>query len=296
METVAIVGTGLIGASFGLALRKAGFGGRILGVSSTAALRDALARGAVDEGAPLREAAGAADLIYLAQPIARILDTLAALGPWVRDGALVTDAGSTKSEIVAAALRALRPGQFLGGHPMAGKEKRGAAEADADLFAGRIYAVTPERPEDLDGGAAREFLGWVKRIGAVSVVLAPEEHDRAVAYTSHLPQLLSTALATTLATRFGFDRPHVAGPALDDALRLAASSYDIWGDIVTTNRAAIDAALGDFLAELTNLRASLGSGRTREAFETANRVAGASRPLAVHSVNPPHTADGRESS
>ncbi len=292
METVAIVGTGLIGGSFGLALRKAGFGGRILGVSSAAALRDALARGAVDEGAPLGEAAGAADLVYLAQPIARILDTLAELGPWVRPGALVTDAGSTKTRIVAAASRALRPGQFLGGHPLAGKEKRGAAEADPDLFAGRIYALTPQRPDDLDAAPAREFLGWLERIGAVPVTLSPEEHDRAVAYTSHLPQLLSTALAATLAARFGLERPKVAGPALEDALRLAASSYEIWGDIVITNRAAIDAALGDFLAELTALRASLGSGHIREAFETANRVAGAGRPAAVHSVNPPHTAEG----
>ncbi len=199
MKTVAIVGTGLIGASFGLALKSAGFRGRILGVSSARALEEALSRGAVDEAAPLEEAVASADLIYLSQTIDRILSTLPLIAPCVRPGALVTDAGSTKTEIVNQALRSLAPGQFLGGHPMAGKEQRGAAHACAELFRDRTWILTPTEPGQLDSPAALEFVDWIGKIGAVPVVLSPQEHDRVVALTSHLPQLLSTALAATLA-------------------------------------------------------------------------------------------------
>ena len=127
MKKAAIVGTGLIGASFGLALRAAGFDGEIVGVSSERALAGALEVGAVDRAAPLAEAVGEADLVFLSQTIGRILDTIRHLDPLVKPGALVTDAGSTKSEIVDTALQCITRCQFLGGHPMAGKESRGAA-------------------------------------------------------------------------------------------------------------------------------------------------------------------------
>jgi prephenate dehydrogenase len=157
---------------------------------------------------------------------------------------------------------------------MAGKEKRGAAEADADLFAGRTYVLTPSAPGELETPAAREFLGWLQAIGAVTVRLAPEEHDRVVARTSHLPQLLSTALAVTLVSQLeSADHLQVAGPGLADTLRLAASSYEVWGDILATNTAEIDAALAAFIAEIEELRARLGSERTRDAFQAANDFA-----------------------
>jgi len=140
------------------------------------------------------------DLVYLAQPIQRIVETLARLGDAVRPGCLVTDAGSTKTRIVEQGRRSIRRGQFLGGHPMAGKEKRGAAEADADLFVGRTYLLTPVDPAQLETPAAREFIEWIRAIGASVLTMTPEEHDRVVAHTSHLPQLVSTALATTLAS------------------------------------------------------------------------------------------------
>lgn len=270
ISTVTIVGTGLIGASFGLALRRAGFGGRILGVSSPAALGDALARGAVDEAAPLESAVAAADLVYLAQPIRRIIETIGRIVPWVREGALVTDAGSTKSEIVEAG-RALQHARFLGGHPMAGKEKRGAAAADAGLFDDRTYILTPSRAADLETPATAEFLDWVRRIGAVPLVLGPEEHDRVVAFTSHLPQLLSTVLAATLAANL--DRPEhlrAAGPGLADMTRIAGSSYELWRDILATNAPAVDAALDACLERLKALRAGLNTDTTRAVFETAN--------------------------
>ncbi len=122
MKTVAIVGTGLIGASFGLALRGAGFDGEIVGVSSERAIAGALAAGAIDRGAPLGEAVGEADLVFLSQTIGRILDTIRHLDLLVKPGALVTDAGSTKCEIVDVARQCISRCQFLGGHPMAGKE------------------------------------------------------------------------------------------------------------------------------------------------------------------------------
>jgi prephenate dehydrogenase len=270
IETVAIVGTGLIGSSFGLALKAAGFEGRILGVSSPPALKDALDRGAIDEALPLVQAVAHADLVFLSQTIGRILETLRVIGPCLRPETLVTDAGSTKTRIVEQARRSIRGAQFLGGHPMAGKEKRGAAEADATLFAGRTWILTPASAADLDTEAARELLSWIRKTGAATLVLTPQEHDRVVALTSHLPQLLSTALASTLAARLTApEHLKAAGPGLADMTRLASSSYDLWKDILETNRPSVDSALEAAIGELERLRAGLNSDEVRRAFETA---------------------------
>ncbi len=270
METVAIVGTGLIGSSFGLALKAAGFEGRIIGVSSAPAVKDALERGAIDDALPLVQAVARADLVFLSQTINRILETLRVIGPCLRPETLVTDAGSTKVRIVETARRAIRGAQFVGGHPMAGKEKRGAAEADAALFAGRTWILTPSAAADLDTPIARELLFWIGKTGAIPLVLTPEDHDRVVALTSHLPQLLSTALASTLASRLtNPDYLKAAGPGLIDMTRLASSSYDLWRDILETNRPPIDSALAAAIEELQRLRAGLTSAEMRRAFETA---------------------------
>src|SRR5437764_3519024 len=165
MQRVAIIGTGLIGASFGLALRRAGFQGTITGVSSAPVVAEAVRLGAVDRAATLPEAVADADLVFLSQTIGRILDSIRKLDPLVRPGALVTDAGSTKLEIADTALESFTRCQFLGGHPMAGKEQRGAAAADAALFEGCTWVLTPaERPE-LETGRAAEFVEWLRRIG-----------------------------------------------------------------------------------------------------------------------------------
>lgn len=260
MQVVAIVGVGLIGGSFALALRKAGFPGRILGVSSPATVEEALRRGIIDEAAPLEEAARASDLIYLSQPIRRILETIARLEGVVRPEALLTDAGSTKAEICRAAERHLRGARFLGGHPMAGKESRGVAEAEADLFQGRTYVLTPARREDLDWPQAVELLGWIRRIGARPVFAGAEEHDRLVAFSSHLPQLASTALAALLAARDRPERLHeLAGPGLRDMTRLALSSFEIWRDILETNSEAVRAALDAYIRQLETVRAACGA-------------------------------------
>jgi prephenate dehydrogenase len=272
MQTVAIFGVGLIGGSFGLALKKAGFKGTIVGVSSEATIRLALDRGAIDEAAPMADAARGADLIYLAQPIGRILDTLRHLDSYVNPATLITDAGSTKSAIVAAARQHIRRCLFLGGHPMAGKEKRGVAEADAELFRDRTYVVTPDDPAELEMQPAKDFLEWVGRIGARPVVLSPEEHDRIVSFTSHLPQLASTALAATVAEQAG-DRLSVAGPGLADTTRLALSSFELWRDILATNGAAIEEALNAYIRKLEHLRDHLRTREIQSEFEIAAALA-----------------------
>ena len=274
MRTVVIVGVGLIGGSFALALKKAGFGGRIIGVSSPRTIEAARARGAIDEAASLQAAVPEADLVYLAQPISRILDTIEEICPFLREGALVTDAGSTKAEIVERASRRIRPGQFLGGHPLAGKERRGVEEAEPDLFAGRTYVLTPEGPADLETPAAIDFVEWIRRIGGVPVVLSPSEHDEVVSLTSHLPQLASTALAATLAKRLALEKyGQVAGPGLMDTTRLALSSYDIWRDILATNAGPIERALDAYISELRDLRARIMDARMQHEFEMAAEFA-----------------------
>jgi prephenate dehydrogenase len=261
MKTVAIIGTGLIGASFGLALRRAGFTGELLGVSSELAIADATAAGAIDRGAPFDEAAEAADLIFLAQTIGRIVDSLRHLDPFVRPGALVTDAGSTKCEIVDTAMQHLRRCQFLGGHPMAGKERRGAKEASANLFEGQTWVLTPVEAGALETPIARAFRGWLGRIGARVAILDCEAHDAIVALTSHLPQLASTALASLLSGKLLRGQEEISGSGLKDMTRLALSSYDLWRDILATNAGRIDKALASYIQQLEFVRENL---RTRE--------------------------------
>ena len=275
MRNVVIIGTGLIGASFGLALRKAGFDGVITGVSGPRSIAEAMAAKAIDRGAPLADAVADADLVFLSQTIGRILDTLRYLDPLLRPGALVTDAGSTKCEIVDLARQCITRGQFLGGHPMAGKEKRGAAAAEADLFRNRTWVLTPDEPAELTTPGAREFRGWLERLGALLVVLDADEHDRAVALTSHLPQLASTALAATVAEKLGPPpRLRVAGSGLEDMTRLALSSYDLWRDIVATNSEHIERALAMYIQKLEHMRENLRTRQLQEEFDRGAALAG----------------------
>ncbi|HYA16168.1 MAG TPA: prephenate dehydrogenase/arogenate dehydrogenase family protein [Bryobacteraceae bacterium] len=245
MRSVAIAGVGLIGGSFGLALRKCGFTGEILGVSSPRSIGEALEAGAIDRGVTLEEAAGTADLLFLSQPIYGIIETLGKLDPLVRPETLVTDAGSTKKRIAEEAKRSLRRCRFVGGHPMAGKELRGAAAADADLFRGRPWVLT----EAID----HPLRKWIAAFGAREIILDAAEHDRLVAWSSHLPQLTSTALAAVLSD-LAPDAAKVAGPGLIDSTRLAMSSFDLWRDILETNETEVSAALDAYIRKLQTLR------------------------------------------
>ena len=275
MQTIAIVGVGLIGGSFALAMRKAGFDGRILGVSSRRTLDEALDLGIVDEGLPMDQALPRADLVFLSQPIRRIVETLQGIDALVKGGGLVTDAGSTKAEIVATASRCLRRAQFLGGHPMAGKEKRGAAAADAELFAGRTWVITPRTSDELETEAARNFRCWVEKTGALIAVMDPAEHDRVVALTSHLPQLVSTEIAAALGTALNLpEDARAAGPALIDLTRLALSPFDIWQDILATNTENVRRALELYIENLQRCKEMLSDAdRMEREFQEAARVA-----------------------
>jgi prephenate dehydrogenase len=261
----------LIGASFGLALRRAGFDGEIVGVSSPRAAHSAIDAGAIDKILPLADAVGQADLVFLSSTIGRILDTIRHLDPLVRPDALVTDAGSTKCEIVDLARQTLRRCQFLGGHPMAGKETRGATAADAALFQGRTWVLTPDEPAELETPAARDFRGWLERIGAVVETLDSDEHDRVVSFTSHLPQLASTGLASLVGD---IPQLEVSGSGLADMTRLAASSYDLWRDILATNSDHIDRALGDYIQKLEHIRENLRTRQLQQEFELGAALAG----------------------
>ncbi len=258
MRTVAIVGVGLIGGSFARALRASGFSGTILGVGSPATTARAMELGVIDRGASLEDACAEADLIYLSHTISRILEVIPRLAAFLRPGALVTDAGSTKVEICAQAARYLPPDAFLGGHPMAGKETRGVDGADATLFANRTYVLTPSDEPELRSGSRPVLVEWLKRIGAKISVMSAADHDQTVALTSHLPQIASTILAATVGREIrSAGQLKVAGSGLTDMTRLALSDYDIWGDILATNREAIAAALEYYIGNLEGLKAAL---------------------------------------
>jgi prephenate dehydrogenase len=259
MTTVAIVGVGLIGGSFGLALKAAGFSGSILGVSRPETLAKAIERQAIDAGGTLEEIVPQADVVFLSQPISAILETIARLPPLLKPGALVTDAGSTKQSIVT---RAANLKNFVGGHPMAGKESQGVESADAALFQSRPWILT--------GDPGPEFTQWIVRIGARIVHLTAEEHDRQVALSSHLPQLLSTALASMLDGR---GTTSTAGPGLESMTRLALSSHALWRDILATNQPAIYQALTDFAATLDEVRGELERGELEAKFVKGRNLA-----------------------
>jgi prephenate dehydrogenase len=271
MRTVAIVGVGLVGTSFALAIRKAGFAGEIIGVSSPDALWAARKLGAISDSAALEEACRRADLIYLSQPVDRILSTISQLGPLAASGTLVTDAGSTKLSIVRKAAECLPHTEFIGGHPMAGKEKSGAEEGDANLFRGRPYVLTPSIGPPSPHAAS--FRGLLERIGAHIVEMDAQEHDRAVAFTSHLPQLVSTVLACTLAHQENDYLQQIFGTGLLDMTRLALSSEGLWTSILAENREAALRALDAFQEQLGRARQAVATNNLRGLFSSGESFA-----------------------
>lgn len=283
IRTVAVVGVGLIGGSFALALRRIGYQGRIVGVSSPPTLARARELGVIDAGLPMAEALRDADLVYMAQPVPVIMEQLQAVRAHVGGHALVTDAGSTKRSIVGRARELFTGGpDFLGGHPMAGKEGRGVGIADAALFRGATYVLVPAGTVLPGSAVCREFLGWLDAMECRTRVMAADEHDRIVGWTSHLPQLVSTALAGAIAGELTEREDlSVAGDGLRDMTRLASSPYGVWAGILQTNREPIDRALRSVIGELESLRAALrgdgasGHFRRGSAFRERLRSAGA---------------------
>ena len=266
IRRIAIVGVGLIGGSFALAVRNARWQGEILGVSSPPTIERALALGIIDRGATLEEAAQSADLLYLAQPVLAIVSCIESLGSLYRPGSLITDAGSTKQLILQAAGRYLPPGAFIGGHPMAGKESRGISVAESTLFKGKTYVLV--RSGNSTPPLLTPFLDLIAAIGARVVWMTPEEHDRVVAYTSHLPQLASTALAALLNTEVRGVEREIAGSGLVDQTRLALSSFEIWKDILETNHDQIQQALSRYIDKLIQIRDNLTACQLKYEFDS----------------------------
>ncbi len=275
MQRVVIIGVGLIGGSFGLGLKSRGFTGRIAGVGRRQTLEKALARGAIDEAFEEPDPAlAAADLVLLATPIMAILDLLERVRRAVPPGALVTDAGSTKAQIVerGASLYDEAP-VFIGGHPLAGREKQGIESAEADLFVGAPYVLTPWRRSHLLSEPAREFLQWIERLGARPVVMDAELHDQIVAWTSHLPQLAATALAATIAENVSDrDDLQLSAGGLRDTTRLADSPYRMWRDICLTNTENLETALSALIQKLEHLRDNLRSRALEEEFRRGREL------------------------
>jgi prephenate dehydrogenase len=278
IERVLIIGTGLIGASTGLALRRAGFAGRIDGWDVSSLERAAaLQMGAVDGFAVDREAAlelaRAADVIVLAVPVLAIKDWMQQLEPILRSGQLVTDVGSTKLEIAELGAKLFggeAKAEFLPGHPMAGKESGGAMLGEAGLFNGAMWLFTPTATEQ--SAIDKEWRRWVGFFGARTLDMDAARHDELCAWVSHLPQMLSTALSALLEDRFG-DAPEIAaigGRALRETTRLGASPYSMWRDVAMTNTEPIADTLLALEQRLMHVRENLRTPELRDEFLLAN--------------------------
>jgi len=279
-QRIAVLGSGLIGGSFALGLKKRGFSGEIVGCDRAEVLEKARARGAIDRGVTeVAEAVGGADLVYLATPVVTILDLLPEVAKAAKPGALVTDAGSTKVRICRLAEELLPEiVGFLGGHPMAGREVGGIENADADLFVGAKYVLIEEShrrdAEVGEEGAEKEFLEWVDKLGAEVVRMDAETHDLAVALVSHLPQLVSTALASAVWDETDEDGLplSLAGAGFRDMARLAGSPYDVWRDICLTNSENLARGLERLEQRLERMRTLLRSRELEEEFEKARQT------------------------
>ena len=288
-KSVCVVGCGLIGGSFALALRRAGFTGRITACGGSRSPRLAVERGFVDavEESFGRGEVCEADLIYLASPIGGIIDFLRTRPKQIRPGAIVTDAGSSKAEICRVARGSLPKGvTFIGGHPMAGGENTGVHYARADLFDRATYALMIG--QGTDEVQFDRFNSLVETIGARVLLARPEDHDAAVALISHLPQLVASALASLLGP--GRDAEvadrelarALAATGWRDMTRLAGSAWSVWRDICLTNQPNISNALGSLIAELQSLKDALDArdfNRARDLFAEANGSVAEQRAL-----------------
>jgi prephenate dehydrogenase len=281
ISRIAILGTGLLGTSVGLALRAAGYKAAITGWNrgaengQLAQQMDAIDTVATD---PL-EAACASEFTVLALPIYSTLDFMEKLAGVLGPGQLVTDLGSTKRMISEAASRLYNTPEraaFLPGHPMAGKERGGAALADANLFRGAVWLFTDDPAVQRSPHSAelvKEWREWIVKMGAKTVDLDPVRHDELVAWVSHLPQFTATALSALLEEEVGgaAELKDVGGRALREMTRLGASPYSMWRDIAHTNTEAVERALAALEQRIARLRENLRTPELRDEFEQANK-------------------------
>ena len=266
VDTLAIVGTGLIGGSFSLALKQAGAVREVLGVGrNPARLAVALELGLINRAVDWTQA-GEADCILLALPVGETGTVLKQLAPHLKPGAVVTDAGSTKANVVAAARATLgaRFADFVPGHPIAGSEQSGPGAARADLYQGKKVVLTPQA--DTRASALATVRALWEAAGAQVETLDTDLHDRVFAAVSHLPHLAAFALVDELAQRSDGDTFfRFAASGFRDFTRIAGSSPEMWRDIALANREAVLAELDAYLAALEALRQAV-EGRDAEAL------------------------------
>jgi prephenate dehydrogenase len=277
IQQITIIGTGLIGGSLALALKAAGFPGKIIGCDRAAVLDRARAMRAIDLGTedPIEAVAGS-DLIVLATPVGGIIDLIERIGPIVPTEALITDVGSTKKEIIERARAVFgekAPQRFLAGHPMAGKEHSGLENAESKLFLNAVWLLVPQPNQAVDKGKIKDYCELLEGIGVRLLKMEAERHDQMCAWVSHLPQMVATALAATLVEELGdnSDLHAIGGRALGEMTRIASSPYSMWRDIAHTNTANIERALARLEQRLVHIRENLRTPALREEFDHANR-------------------------
>jgi len=281
ISRISILGTGLLGTSVGLALRAADYKGSIVGWNRGAEQgKVALKMDAIDAiAADPIDAARASQVTLLAVPIYATLDFMEKLAPVLGPEQLVTDVGSTKRVISETAARLYNTPEraaFLPGHPMAGKERGGAALGDANLFRGAVWLFTDDPGAQRSPQAAalvKDWREWVTKMGAKTLDLDAARHDELVAWVSHLPQFTATALSALLEEEVGdaLELKDVGGRALREMTRLGASPFSMWRDIAYTNTEAVERALLALEQRLANLRENLRTPVLRDEFEQANK-------------------------
>jgi prephenate dehydrogenase len=278
IRQITIIGTGLIGGSLALGLRKKKFAGRIVGCDREAALEKARDRGAIDEGrSNPADAVRGSQVVVLATPVLAIVDLIERLGPALPAKTLLTDVGSTKAAVVERAVKVFGKNagkRFLAGHPMAGKESSGVEHADADLFHNAVWFFTPIEGQTLNDGLMAEFAGWIDQIGARIAMMPAEGHDRLCAWISHVPQMISTALAAALVEEFGEDAPLLpaGGRALQEMTRISASPYSMWRDVAISNKKNLEDALWKVEQRLAHIRENLATRELAAEFERAHQL------------------------
>lgn len=272
LNRISIIGVGLIGGSIGLAVKKAGLKAEVVGLTTRrSSLNKALKKKAIDKGTlSLDKAVNDADLVIIAAPAARVVDIFKKIKPGLKEGAVVTDAASTKKEIVSGIDRLSGSKVcFVGSHPMAGSEKRGVEFARADLFTDSICIITPTSKTD------KKAVSLIKRfwckLGAKCLELAPGEHDEVVARVSHLPHLVAVSLIRQLREK----DLKFASSGFKDTTRIAEAAENIWADICLTNKTQIIKAIDAHINILTALKKHIRQNRTsliKQAFAAAGKI------------------------
>ena len=253
LGTVCIVGPGLIGGSIGLGLKKKGLAELVIGVGRRSpSLTKALKLGAIDRATQdIEKGASDADIVILCTSVRLIPQMAAKAVPVMKRGAILTDVGSTKQHIVKCIQDIKRKDiPFIGGHPIAGSERRGIEAAKADLFEGRLCILTPA---GRNAGALRTIKALWQGLGAKINILSPDEHDRTLAATSHLPLILAASLVNTV----GAKRLPYTGPGFRDMTRIASSDPELWCDILLQNRRKVLDALKLFQKELNSIKLAI---------------------------------------